>query len=805
MTFIVKEFGLGTGQSGLTKFIFEKAEKNKQNTVVYALFFEWITPQIDTSVFNNIVTISFNKFIKENKFKKGLEAFANYLLFLAKSENYEEIDINFALVKITSKSLFIAKFGDVDIFAFNKNSNSIHSLSEHIPANINLANLQYLKTSNISDNLLLFSNYEVLSNLINSNLLEVKNVADLFNSLNNLKNNILDSKLVVVLGEVELNIKHQVNINKGGNEEKVKKDFRQTQKIQQNALEIFNTFLLKARPIIKKISVFVWIQLKNLSRVLRHVTSNGVGIIKNKLNYKKFEKHGNLLNQINVSKTNESSELSMQHEIGEVNKLEDDEQNNKQALNSDKNNIEQEIDPLTYFRLKRTFLGRLKLSIIKLQKKLNLGILNIKFFNRFSLNKDQFVNKRIFAFLLLSIIGLVALMFLIFQYRHIKKLKALDTQYKQSVENKINSFSNVLNNIKQSNDVQRDISLFNDCNIKYKSYSNDIKKLQGEVNFVQTKEFIKNQQKRLEQLHDQCNNLYKQVFKIKTLDFTEIRDFKASFGQDSHITNVNVYKGILIVVDEGRKVVYQVNPENGKVIKLKDPTNKLKDPYKVSFGEAQDGTPIIFVCDRQNGILFYDVKNGFSAIPGTDNVAMGASCSAVGGFGTKAYFITEKGDAVYKLVNIGGGYAFPKPYITLSKSAKILDFAIDGSIYVLGQYPAQNGYSYDILKFFGGKKDNFILSKADKMRLKNPVMIFTNPSGYKPLYILDKSYKNIYVMEKPTNDKHAGVGVFIKTYDLSNLESGNITSFAVNLGVNNNKEDYIYVVANDKLFKARLK
>ena len=893
MALVTKEFGWADAMQGPYTASLVYRDPNN-NDHIYFLFFEWISPVIEKTDFLQIIQFSFKKFYSQPRFVLGLKSFASYLLASFREHALEEVDINFVIGKVTNKYIRLAKFGQADIYMY-KDSN-IADLSPAVPGNFNLNALDYVKLPLDPYVLLFVTNFGLFTSLIDNGMVQLNNPVQLLKDLDSLKQDVLESKIILMIADLDPNINSQMKLlhekNSGNNlvgqpnasdvsvhllheessninldtvDKKVEdfevKDTNKSKATNEVPPAVTSIHKVGLQELENDIRKFV----KNTEETLEWIGSQIAGIghkigkgVKRGVNacIKFFKEnfvkvHGKLSSKINNSNIKESnvtgSLLQLKHDQNKSNQnkinkaLEPNEFRKKVfATNNFQEHLESRdmsigasssstlnsMDAVKYFRLRKSLKGRIYMKLLKIWQNVQKLFLKFGFkgFHRKSLSiigghltgqsNNLGKSKEVgFKKLLLIAAGLFILFVIIGQIKKAYALKKQDIVYLQQAKEsstKVKDFYKEISNTPSEQDAQH----FNQCFAKVQKTKESLGSLKNKIHFATNRSIIDSLLVSVDDTNQKCISLYKKVFNVKSLinsDIKVLKDFKTVFGEQSNVHGVAVYKGILVVTDYGRGIIYQVNPENGKVSKLKDPKQLVKEPYSVGFGENKDGTPLIFACDHQSGILYYVSGYGFKQIPGTDAVALGSKCMQVGGFGTNAYFTTENGTYLYKATNLGGSYAFPKAYITIKNSGKILDFAIDGSIYTLVQYPnvdnieqaGSNAYYYEIEKYFGGKPDRFTLTDSDKQRMQIPSLLYTNPSGYKPLYIYDKQAKYIYVLEKPTLKNHPGIGTFIKTIDLSNINGGDIQDFAVDLSVNNNKEQYIYIVADNKLYKVK--
>ena len=329
------------------------------------------------------------------------------------------------------------------------------------------------------------------------------------------------------------------------------------------------------------------------------------------------------------------------------------------------------------------------------------------------------------------------------------------------------------------------------CFIKVKQAREKVDNFKKDLKYEKDKSTLDYYLTKLEEVKNKCQAKYDRIYNIVRISNPELlKDFTAELGAKSNVVSLHIAKGYIYVVDQGKKAVYQVNPENGRVIKLEDPNGLVSEP--VSVGANKDK---ILVCDKKNGVLEY-ANDRFKKIVGTEPSSIGASCAGVEGFYTNAYFYTQKRDKLYKSVGYeSGSYALPMVYI--KNLSKIRDVLIDGNIYVLREKSGK----VVLERYFGGRYDP---SFKMKEQLGDVKFGYTNPAGNFPIYLYDAGINGVRVIEKPTKKKHYGYGVVIKTYVFNTDKIKNVRAIAVDLSLRTNKESYLYILADNVLWRIRM-
>lgn len=287
--------------------------------------------------------------------------------------------------------------------------------------------------------------------------------------------------------------------------------------------------------------------------------------------------------------------------------------------------------------------------------------------------------------------------------------------------------------------------------------------------------------------YDEINGIYR----VTSADL--VTDLKIALGSESVVTGLTIREGSLLVVDSGKKAVYQIIPESKGIIKLEDPNNLVSDPIAVASGE---GT--IFACDTNSGIIQYAKVSGgaeqFQRVVGMEPDAIGV-CSSLDGYGKNVYSVPRTGNVVFRAVGTGSTFRSPERYITGVSGVR--DLAIDGHVYVL----MVNDGVTRVSRYYMGKKDYFSLDQD--IEILDATTIYTNPSSSRPLYLYDKGVNEILVIEKPTAKLHPGEGKLVKRIKFDNPQLfTDVKGFVVDYI--NSKELNMYVLAGSTVWKVRM-
>ncbi|WKZ23562.1 MAG: hypothetical protein QY312_02235 [Candidatus Dojkabacteria bacterium] len=295
----------------------------------------------------------------------------------------------------------------------------------------------------------------------------------------------------------------------------------------------------------------------------------------------------------------------------------------------------------------------------------------------------------------------------------------------------------------------------------------------------------------------ECEATFDRIYGIVRVKEAElVTDFRVSLGNDSDISSITFRGTSIVVADKGRNAIYQLNVENKSVMKLEDPLGLVVDPITVGTGE---GT--LFVCDKENGVLYFSNNasggaSGFNRIVGAEPGTIG-ECLYVDGYAKNAYVVPTSANVVYKITaKPGGGFETPTRYLTDLLGVRTI--SIDGFIYTIATIEGKG----EIKRFYGPKQDAFAIPQSAELGEIGPS--YTNPSNERNLYVYDKTKHAVLSIEKP-NSRHPGRGVVEKTFqfDKNDDRFSDIKSIAIDVN-SRNQEVYLYILSGTTIWRVKL-
>ncbi len=858
--YLVKQFITSDlDNSAYSKIYWLYKPQNNDFDVGIGLFFEVVSSDLETTVYEYISKGMWDVFI-DVYYKKGIESALQRAAFtflsLLQQVEVEELDVNFGFWVIRKPDrkkeqdpvdnkyvLDLAIFGELDVILL-RNGQYVN-IFNHVPKNETLKNLKYTEVGIDPEDMLFVSNRMLLENAFESDIIKTGSVADVLQSLTDFEKTLTGNKKVFFIGV-------ETQLQSDENPEIVSDGVKVTENTLADKIDSFKTKTLSILSTIWfKTGDIAFKKLKD-TQALTNI-KNKVVQLKERIKPKKASEENLILEPVpdevpeittedNVdylapiedggeyieqdqgdlysvesnteaehpeeNATENTEKIVEKKETEHITTSEQQESfsqaEEKTASNSVfnvldpqvKNDIKSHVNPVQEFRLRHSNKGKFMLLVQKLihslKQDLVSGIKNV--FNR---NKKTTLtdyshrvrNKNISKVYFIG--GLLVLVILFLLVRSYRAKKAELTRVNTFVTNEVQPLFNFYEQDIEPLKVTDEGHMLELCFKQVSDVKNKISSQKKNLKYSKSVQILMEKYDGVEDIERKCRDKYDKIYNITRVnDAILVKDFSAELGTESTITDMNIFKGLIYVIDGGKKAVYQLNPDNNNLLKLEDPNGLVKEPISINANKD-----VILVCDAQNGILEYK-NNKFAKIVGTSPDSTGSSCVKVAGFYTNAYFVLKDRDVLYKSVGYTGGYALPNAYIT--DAHEILDVIIDGNVYLLRKVKT----GIKLYRYFQGRFD---ASFKLKENIDNVTMGYSNPSGNFPIYLFDSKMNGVRVVEKPTSKKHPGYGVIIKTYILDNKDKfSNVKSIAVDLSLNTNKENYLYVVANNILWKIPL-
>ncbi len=758
------------------------------------LYFELVSPSLPEGERTKLCSSLWGEFTKVYKetsdFDKALQkAIAALQKTLHELNLAEGIDANFVLfslerapdvqgasIEAEQRIMKLAVIGELDIVLIRKGKYS--NLAEYIPKQIDLSKIEYHELDIFYNDVILVSSKGVLINAIESGMLDLEGIPSLISSLERFKSTMLDDKRVFLMVFSDFNPNAvSNNVVKGKTKNNLKPAV---------IVSLLATTRNKFGNVLKNLS--------KLSTLLKKTKA-----LNNRLDSKVAPIYFGQTEEgvdSGIKKPGVTALMSQREEVVNI-----DISNNTGGVSQIQRQTEMRpeaqrevTDPVEYLKRRNSLEAKVSRYIGKLTGLVNGGRKGSYRESKGPFRTGRALSTNYSRFSFLAGIGLIVLFVLGVRWnirrKAIKHDQAVIEEFKQKYFDKLGSVYNSVMKLvadDPNGDIQKCVDLAKQLKDAAATYKVNLKTKDTEK---QIEEYVT----KADKISKECKQKYYEVYNITKLSSLNLlKDLKISLGSDSQPYDIDIYKGEIAVLDIGKKAVYKVNKESGDLTVLEDPDNLLEEPNSLAIGNET-----VFVCDKKNGILYYDTKaKRIKPIKTTHPDVLGENCTQIDTFGKNVYFLTEAGNVLYKVVGLGGlRYASPVKYITYEEGS-LIDLAIDGSIYFLAQRATVSGY--DVIRFYGGKFDpSFTISEQDLKRFKNLTGIFTNPSGNFPVYVYDEALNTIFVIEKPTKEKHPGKGVIVGTYELPDAEK-KADSLAVELSVVTNRETKIYLLIDGAL------
>lgn len=240
-----------------------------------------------------------------------------------------------------------------------------------------------------------------------------------------------------------------------------------------------------------------------------------------------------------------------------------------------------------------------------------------------------------------------------------------------------------------------------------------------------------------------------------------LTDLYLKIGENTEVTDFEKYGTDLFLVDKTSHAVYRYSPGQDTVKKVANSGEILKSPLYITIGITSDFLAYLFVFDSEVGVVMLDMNVNepewtFKIRPELSARTIG-EVTEIAGFMENIYILKRDEARVLKSYPSGAGYGFPEDYFRNGGFDKAVDIVIDGNIYVL------SNSSEKVYKYFGGEQDSFSISGLNEP-LGKLCCGASNMNDTGKLYLYDETNTRIISLEKPTNDKHPGIGVLVKQY-----------------------------------------
>jgi len=801
--FLVKQYLSNDLEQGSYSKIFwyYPLQKEQQERGGIGLYFEVLYGDVDYEIYEQISKRFWDTFSDyfyltdfEESLRKAIQVFTQLLRGFGVEEG---LDVNIVLfnAKQVGKGyqLKIISFGEADIFVIR--DQKVADISELTPQNKSLRDVKFLELDLEENDVLLLSNKTLLKNAFDSDIIVLDSVEKVLESMAQFKENLFGSKKVFLIAAYSNGAQ---SIEKTAISSDEKSSFIQTITEKMKGLPGVVTGF--AQSLKERISPSATEKLpkqesadqKELDEILKTPTVITESDIEDKVEETNDEEADPIIESEKLAAENsakddpldEEPEL-MPYKVPQVPVKRP--QNYAEEFRSSRSPLKKALSNSRFGELKSRFSGLAKYTEPILEK-----IREVRFpMKKIFVGQHAKTGRPVIQWGRIAIVvGILFLGIIYIRGRIIETNNEADalSKYKATVNQLQTYYNQSIVNIQQTDENNELDRCFDKIN-ETKATLGTI-----DITLVKTdkgKSDISAENGKLTTIENVCTTKYDEVNGIERIkDASIVTDFKVKLGNDSNPVDMALGKGLIYVADAGRKAIYQVNPANNNVIKLEDPQALIKDPISIGAGED-----VIFVCDRQSGVVYFEDNNqGFKRIVGLEPASIG-TCSIVKGFGKNVYVVPESGDRLIRAVRKGDNYEAPTRYI--DGLAEIKDLVIDGNIYFVTTGTGKS----EVWKYYGGKRDAFALDET--IELTDPTSAYTNPSDSFSIYILDKSAKKVIAIEKATAQNHPGIGILKKSIVLQNEEKfGNIKDISVNLV--DGRETILYVLNGSSVWSVNL-
>lgn len=255
-----------------------------------------------------------------------------------------------------------------------------------------------------------------------------------------------------------------------------------------------------------------------------------------------------------------------------------------------------------------------------------------------------------------------------------------------------------------------------------------------------------------------------------------------STDKQASVAQASVLGGNVYGVDENNNKIYKFQASSGELAIV---NSLVSTDKKLRLSAPVSATEILFLTNPAN-LYSLNLANNSLAGKGLD-AGTWHDATKIISYTNKLYFLDPAGNQIWKYQTQGEGYTSVAPYFETAANINIsgaLDFAIDGSVYVL--MPGNT-----VKKYSGGfENTNFRLADipAPYPALSNLTALYVDQDS--KLYVLDGGNNRVLVFDKE--------GAYVSQLIYSNIESPSNLSVDEALG-------FVYLTSGTKIYRLPLK
>lgn len=240
---------------------------------------------------------------------------------------------------------------------------------------------------------------------------------------------------------------------------------------------------------------------------------------------------------------------------------------------------------------------------------------------------------------------------------------------------------------------------------------------------------VKTQLSNLDAKLSEVSHIYKGSTLVVFSDLTLLRP-------NATVSSASLVKGEIVIIDSTNGSIYSVTT-SAKTASIVAGSDHFKNPSFVDFSEDK-----IYVAN-QTGIFSAVRSNGQASVSQVAKPSdKWSNITGIKVFAGNLYLLDPVANQIWKYQGTDFGFTDLVPYLKTGISvdlSKVVDFSIDGFVYVLSQ-------TGSIVKFSSGSVQDFTITGLD-VPFSNPTSIFATDET-KNIYILDSGNSRVVVLNK---------------------------------------------------------
>ncbi|MFZ2969641.1 MAG: hypothetical protein WA063_00685, partial [Minisyncoccia bacterium] len=354
------------------------------------------------------------------------------------------------------------------------------------------------------------------------------------------------------------------------------------------------------------------------------------------------------------------------------------------------------------------------------------------------------------------------------------------TNYSKQIEEERSKYSDLIVQSKAKIDEAEQILIYNDSEKARVALAdaqkmamevkNNYKSLSGEANLL------------LEKIGLEIDKIDKV---IRIADPKVILDLSKS-EKISGVENIIKFNGEYYAISKDNSL-YQIDIEKGSIDEIQLALKSIgSDPGNARLATTLSKTGEIIILTDNGKVIAFDPKKTSLEVQKITLGGESANIKGLASYNSFIYLLDSASNQIYKHQRTSAGFNNATKWLPENNTADIrnaVSLAIDATMYIL----KSDG---EIEKYLTGNKQKFSVEVL-KNPVINPTLLYTETDLHN-LYVADPQKNRIVIFEKAT-------GNMIKQYIVKDMMN-DIKNITVD-----DKEENIYVLGNNKIFKLGIK